>query len=83
MTARSAHYLFLRAWRCSLIGISGRGLTRRNVIIILMSIELILNAVNINLVAFSRLVRLGVQGRCSRFSSLPTRRRKPRWAWAS
>jgi len=29
--------------------------TRRNVIIILMSIELILNAVNINLVAFSRL----------------------------
>ena len=29
-------------------------LTRRNVIIILMSIELILNAVNINLVAFSQ-----------------------------
>src|SRR5436305_15143316 len=30
-------------------------LTRRNIIIILMSIELILNAVNINLVAFSHL----------------------------
>ena len=29
-------------------------LTRRNVLIVLMSIELILNAVNINLVAFSR-----------------------------
>ena len=29
-------------------------LTRRNVIIVLMSIELILNAVNINLVAFAR-----------------------------
>ncbi len=29
-------------------------LTRRNVIVILMSIELILNAVNINLVAFSQ-----------------------------
>jgi NADH-quinone oxidoreductase subunit K len=29
-------------------------LTRRNVIIILMSIELILNAVNVNLVAFSQ-----------------------------
>jgi NADH-quinone oxidoreductase subunit K len=28
-------------------------LTRRNIVIILMSIELILNAVNINLVAFS------------------------------
>jgi NADH-quinone oxidoreductase subunit K len=35
-------------------------LTRRNVIIILMSIELILNAVNLNLVAFSRLY--GLQG---------------------
>src|ERR1700740_3592863 len=35
------------------IGVVGV-LTRRNVIIVLMSIELILNAVNINLVAFSR-----------------------------
>ncbi|SRR6266404_5581601 len=34
------------------IGVIGV-LTRRNVIVILMSIELILNAVNINLVAFS------------------------------
>jgi NADH-quinone oxidoreductase subunit K len=34
------------------IGVIGV-LTRRNVIIILMSIELILNAVNINLVAFA------------------------------
>ena len=32
-------------------------LTRRNVIVILMSIELILNAVNINLVAFSHYFR--------------------------
>jgi NADH-quinone oxidoreductase subunit K len=32
-------------------------LTRRNIVIILMSIELILNAVNINLVAFSRYYR--------------------------
>jgi len=32
--------------------------TRRNVVIILMSIELILNAVNLNLVAFSRLWNL-------------------------
>ena len=36
------------------IGVIGV-LTRRNVIIILMSIELILNAVNLNLVAFSRI----------------------------
>jgi NADH-quinone oxidoreductase subunit K len=35
------------------IGVAGV-LTRRNVIIIFMSIELILNAVNLNLVAFSR-----------------------------
>jgi len=36
------------------IGVIGV-LTRRNVLIILMSIELILNAVNLNLVAFSRM----------------------------
>jgi NADH-quinone oxidoreductase subunit K len=46
------HYLFLSLLMLT-IGIVGV-LTRRNVIIILMSIELILNAVNINLVAFSR-----------------------------
>ena len=38
-----------------IIGVIGV-VTRRNVIVVLMSIELILNAVNINLVAFSRLV---------------------------
>lgn len=36
------------------IGVAGV-LTRRNVVVMLMSIDLILNAVNINLVAFSRL----------------------------
>ncbi len=46
------HYLVLSA-ALLLIGTVGV-LTRRNIIIILMSIELILNAVNINLVAFSR-----------------------------
>jgi NADH-quinone oxidoreductase subunit K len=38
------------------IGVIGV-LTRRNVLMILMSIELILNAVNINLVAFSHYLR--------------------------
>jgi len=46
------HYLMLSAALLT-IGVIGV-LTRRNVIIILMSIELILNAVNLNLVAFSR-----------------------------
>ena len=32
-------------------------LTRRNVVIVLMSIELILNAVNINLIAFSHVLK--------------------------
>ncbi|MBI3895945.1 MAG: NADH-quinone oxidoreductase subunit NuoK [Acidobacteria bacterium] len=47
----TAHYVFLSAalFTIGTIGV----LTRRNVVIILMSIELILNAVNINLVAFS------------------------------
>jgi NADH-quinone oxidoreductase subunit K len=48
-----SYYLFL-GLALFLIGVIGV-LTRRNVIVILMSIELILNAVNINLVAFSRM----------------------------
>ena len=47
----TVHYLALSA-ALLLIGAVGV-LTRRNIVIILMSIELILNAVNINLIAFS------------------------------
>jgi len=50
------HYLVTAA-ALFVLGIIGV-LTRRNVVIILMSIELILNAVNLNLVAFSRLYNL-------------------------
>ncbi len=46
-----AHYLILSAALFA-IGVIGV-LVRRNIIVILMSIELMLNAVNINLVAFS------------------------------
>ncbi|MFB3853256.1 MAG: NADH-quinone oxidoreductase subunit NuoK [Vicinamibacterales bacterium] len=46
-----AHYMILSA---ALFGIGMVGvLVRRNIIVIFMSIELMLNAVNINLVAFS------------------------------
>ena len=48
------HYLLLSA-ALFMIGVFGV-LTRRNIIVIFMSIELILNAVNINLLAFSRSV---------------------------
>ena len=54
------HYLVVAA-ALFIIGTIGV-LTRRNVMIILMSIELILNAVNLNLVAFSRLVRAARAG---------------------
>lgn len=47
----TAHYVALSA-ALLLIGTLGV-LTRRNLVVILMSIELILNAVNINLIAFS------------------------------
>ncbi len=47
-----AHYLILAAILFTL-GVFGIFLNRKNVIIILMSIELILLAININLVAFS------------------------------
>ncbi len=47
----TGHYLALSA-ALLLIGVAGV-LTRRSIVVVLMSIELILNAVNINLVAFS------------------------------
>jgi NADH-quinone oxidoreductase subunit K len=53
------HYLILAAALFALgtIGV----LTRRNVVVVLMSIELILNAVNLNLLAFSRMWGLNGQ----------------------
>ena len=52
MTITLGHYLVVAAILFT-VGILGIFLNRKNVIIILMSIELILLAVNINLVAFS------------------------------
>jgi NADH-quinone oxidoreductase subunit K len=52
MTIRLGHYLAVAAI-LFILGILGIFLNRKNLIIILMSIELILLAVNINLVAFS------------------------------
>ncbi len=49
------HYLALSA-ALFMIGVIGV-LTRRNIIIILMAIELMLNAVNINLIAFSHQIQ--------------------------
>jgi NADH-quinone oxidoreductase subunit K len=59
MEITTLHYLVVAAalFVTGVIGV----VTRRNVIIILMSIELILNAVNLNLVAFSRLYNLDGQ----------------------
>ncbi len=56
MEITTLHYLVVAA-ALFVIGTIGV-LTRRNVVIILMSIELILNAVNLNLLAFSRLYNL-------------------------
>ena len=52
MTIGIAHYLIVAACLFTL-GILGIFLNRKNVIVILMSVELMLLAVNINLVAFS------------------------------
>ncbi len=48
----TTHYLMLSA-ALLIIGTAGV-LLRRNAVVIMMSIELILNAVNINLIAFSK-----------------------------
>jgi len=55
----TVHYLVVAA-ALFLIGTIGV-LTRRNVVIVLMSIELILNSVSLNLVAFSRMHNLDGQ----------------------
>jgi NADH-quinone oxidoreductase subunit K len=52
MTIGLAHYLAVAAILFT-IGVFGIFLNRKNIIIIMMSIELMLLAVNINLVAFS------------------------------
>jgi NADH-quinone oxidoreductase subunit K len=52
------HYMVLSA-ALFMIGVAGV-LLRRNIIVIFMSIELILNAVNINLIAFSYQLGNGV-----------------------
>lgn len=54
MTVGLEHYLILSAILFS-IGLYG-ALTKRNAIVILMCIEIMLNAVNIAMVAFSRFV---------------------------
>ncbi len=54
MTIGLTHYLILAAILFS-IGIFG-ALTKRNAIVILISIELMLNSVNLTLVAFSRFI---------------------------
>ncbi len=54
MTIGLTHYLILAAILFS-IGLFG-AFTKRNAIVILISIELMLNAVNITLVAFSRFI---------------------------
>ena len=52
LTIGLSHYLILAAL-LFVIGVFGIFLNRKNIIIIMMSIELMLLAVNINLVAFS------------------------------
>jgi NADH-quinone oxidoreductase subunit K len=54
----ATHYMVLSAalFTLGLVGV----MMRRNVIIVLMSIELMLNAVNINLIAFSQLLQNAV-----------------------
>ena len=74
------HYMVLSA-ALFIIGLIGV-MVRRNIIIVFMSIELMLNAVNINLVAFSHQLQ-NASGRCSRSSSSRSLRPKRRSASAS
>jgi multisubunit Na+/H+ antiporter MnhC subunit len=72
----TTHYMILSAALFTL-GVVGV-LTRRNIIVVFMSIELMLNAVNINLIAFSHQLQNAVGS-----SSSSSRPRKRPSAWAS
>ena len=74
-----SHYLVLGAilFAISIVGIF---LNRKNVIILLMAIELMLLAVNMNFVAFSHYLQ-DASGQFSCFSSLPSRPRNRPLAW--
>ena len=76
MTIGLGHYLTVAAILFTL-GIFGIFLNRKNVIVILMSIELILLAVNINLVAFSAFLG-DLVGQVLRCSCSRWRRPRPR-----
>ena len=73
------HYVVARR---VLFTIGGIGfLVRRNVLVTLMSIELMLNAVNLTLVAFNRVhAERRTPARSSRSSSSPSRPPRPRSA---
>ena len=58
-----AHFLIVSALLFSL-GIYGI-VTRRNAILVLMGVELVLNAANINLIAFSRYGGLNLDGQAA------------------
>jgi NADH-quinone oxidoreductase subunit K len=60
MTVGLEHYLTVGAILFAL-GVFAV-MTRRNAVALLMGVELILNAANVNLVAFSRFVETGVNG---------------------
>ena len=53
MTPGLSHYLIL-ATALFVVGVVGVLLNRKNVLVVLMSVELILLAVNLNFIAFSR-----------------------------
>jgi NADH dehydrogenase subunit K (EC 1.6.5.3) len=73
-----SHYLLVGA---ALFGLGLFGLlTKRNLIAVLMSIELMLNSVNINLVAFSRYSATdAAAGQVFPCSSSPSP--QPKWLW--
>ena len=56
MTPGLSHYLIL-ATALFVVGVVGVLLNRKNVLVVLMSVELILLAVNLNFIAFSPILR--------------------------
>ena len=78
MMVTLSHYLTLSALLFT-ISIAGIFLNRKNVIVLLMCVELLLLAVNFNFIAFSRYLDDPARFLCSLFSPWPPRSQPLAW----
>ena len=77
----SIEYFFILSGLLFFIGVFGF-ITRRNLVAMLISVELVLNAVDLNFAAFNRLLfPAGQEGMIFTLSPSASRQRRAPWLW--